>query len=206
MDTIYNSFDEFVDYYLSRGFGSMNKNDFEVLLFNQLRYTELCGKSNYEISVFLKIPETKVKRLRYEADLKYGNYGNQTKEEYYKERFDIIAKNAKVKNKGKNILFAIEDVAFRKYIESLLKKGNLFSDSSFNSEIINLYVEDYLYLLREFYGESEVEKLKKDIKKKAQDEETPVKDLLSKFLDIAVENLAGHAIDLTLSGIKLLLS
>ncbi len=66
-------------------------------------------------------------------------------------------------------------------------------------------MEDYLYLLGEFYGESEVEKLKKDIKKKAQDEETPVKDLLSRVLDSAVSNLAGYALDLSLTGLQLLL-
>ncbi len=66
-------------------------------------------------------------------------------------------------------------------------------------------MEDYLYLLGEFYGESEVEKLKKDIKKKAQDEETPVKDLMSKVLESAVENLAGRALDLSLTGLQLLL-
>ncbi len=34
--------------------------------------------SNYEISILLKIPESKVKCMRYEAELKYGLYNEAT--------------------------------------------------------------------------------------------------------------------------------
>lgn len=60
-----------IDQYLARGFGTMNKNDFEVWIFHYLMQHRLQGKSNYDISVALKIPEQKVKRLRYESELKY---------------------------------------------------------------------------------------------------------------------------------------
>lgn len=53
-----------INEYLSRGFGSMNKNDFEVWIFNYLLQERLKGKSNYDISIELKIPEQKVKRLK----------------------------------------------------------------------------------------------------------------------------------------------
>lgn len=56
--------------YVERGFGSMNKNDFEVWIFSQLMDGELKGKSNYDISTLLRMPESKVKRLAYEALLK----------------------------------------------------------------------------------------------------------------------------------------
>ena len=63
--------EEFIDKYLTRGFGSMNKNDFEVEIMHWLLQNRLNGKSNYEISRKLRIPESKVKRLIYEASLKY---------------------------------------------------------------------------------------------------------------------------------------
>ena len=63
--------DEFMEQYETRGFGSMTKNDFEVLVFNLLRkHGDLKGKTNFEISLELQIPETKVRRLAYESDLK----------------------------------------------------------------------------------------------------------------------------------------
>jgi len=58
--------------YVNRGFGSMNKNDFEVWIFNEfLKQNE--GMLDSEISRKLKISETKVKRLEKEAYLIYGN-------------------------------------------------------------------------------------------------------------------------------------
>lgn len=63
---------EVISKYIEKGFGSMNKNDFEVWIFHYLLEHELQGKKNYEISIGLKIPKSKVKRLRYEAELKYS--------------------------------------------------------------------------------------------------------------------------------------
>ena len=62
---------ELIKKYIDQGFGSMNKNDFEVAIFNEWMKAEGQDKSNYEISLALRIPETKVKRLKYEAELKY---------------------------------------------------------------------------------------------------------------------------------------
>ena len=78
--------------YLERGFGTMNKNDFEVFIFNEIvkdpqGILEFSKKdkddkplkpSNYDLSILLKIPESKVKRLAYEADLKYGAENRET--------------------------------------------------------------------------------------------------------------------------------
>ena len=59
-----------LDVYLNRGFGSMNKNDFEVFIFSQLLDKRFLGYNDYKISIELKIPISKIKRLRYEASLK----------------------------------------------------------------------------------------------------------------------------------------
>lgn len=64
-----------IESYLERGFGSMNKNDFEVFIFSWLiqNHSDYVNTTDNEISWQLKIPESKVKRLRYEAELKFGN-------------------------------------------------------------------------------------------------------------------------------------
>ena len=60
-----------IDQYIERGFGSMNKNDFEVFIFGQmLEMPSYKGKTNYELSLLLRIPESKIKRLRYESSLR----------------------------------------------------------------------------------------------------------------------------------------
>lgn len=89
---------ELIKKYLERGFGSMNKNDFEVAIFNEWMIHEGRGKSNYEISLALRIPETKVKRLKYEAELKYGD--NQ--DEMLKKDLKNCCKMPISKQKAKN--------------------------------------------------------------------------------------------------------
>ena len=66
----------FLEDYVNHRFGSMNKNDFEVLIFNAILNSDLEETSNYKLSRILKIPESKVKRLKYEADLVYNEAGS----------------------------------------------------------------------------------------------------------------------------------
>lgn len=48
----------FIESYISRGFGSMTKNDFEVFIFNCIINDEdyKSYKSDYDLSVMLRIP------------------------------------------------------------------------------------------------------------------------------------------------------
>ena len=88
-----NSIKDVMESYLSRGFGSMNKNDFEVFIFHWLinNKTECKGKSDFVISQCLKIPESKVARLRYEAGLKYTD----PNPDRYREELKMAFKKAK---------------------------------------------------------------------------------------------------------------
>lgn len=133
--------------YLNRGFGSMNKNDFEVWIFNYLLRNDLNAQSNYDISVELGIPESKVKRLRYEASLKYGNPKDKTQ---YNKAFLSLLDNVNLKKGSGNIIqFAVEDIQLRKYLDSILKKKGFFSDTSFNTEIVSITIDDLVVLLEE---------------------------------------------------------
>ena len=64
--------EKILENYLKRGFGTMTKNDFEVAIFHYLlQDSQYADLSNYEMSRKLRIPESKVVRLRYEESLKY---------------------------------------------------------------------------------------------------------------------------------------
>jgi len=145
-----------LDYYLNRGFGSMTKNDFEVYIFNHLLHTQLKGESDYAISVFLKIPESKVKRLRYESELKFGELDGQ---HYSKQFMGLLAKAILRPNHDKQVYFSVENVALRKFISAKLKEGGRFLDSSFNSELVVIHVDDLAYLITQCTEDAE----KKDI-------------------------------------------
>lgn len=150
--------DSFLGMYLQRGWGSMNKNDFEVYIFYCiLQKDEYRDLNDYELSVKLKIPQTKVKRLRYEADLKYL----QPETDAYNEQFREVLKEAKPQMKGdKYVEFVMENKGLYLYIDNLLKKDGRVGDRSFNSEIMVISLDNLTYLLTKTIL---TEKEKKDI-------------------------------------------
>lgn len=149
--------------YVNRGFGSMNKNDFEVWIFNYLLQNNLNGKSNFDISVELGIPETKVKRLRYEASLKYGNPKDINQ---YNAKFHALLSNVNLKKRGSDsiIQFAVEDIQLRKYLDSILKRKGRFADTSFNTEVVSITLDDLAILLDETCSQAEKDKFIKKAK------------------------------------------
>lgn len=136
---------EFLTTYLKKGFGSMTKNDLEVWVFNELlKDPEKTNYSDYDFSIELRIPQTKVKRLRYEAGLVY----NTKNAEEYKKEFLLLLRKAKVKSTNAELIqFSMEDKGLYLYIDSILKKGGRFSDRSHNNEIMQISRNDLVYLL-----------------------------------------------------------
>ena len=97
-----NDLKKFIDRYIERGFGSMNKNDFEVEIFHYLLQTNYFESTkDYEISRQLRIPQSKVKRLKYESELKYP-------EKNQDEKVKEILGNAKIYFDRECIVLSIE--------------------------------------------------------------------------------------------------
>ena len=151
--------DKFIDDYLKRGFGSMTKRDFEVFIMHQLLQGKLKGKSNYEISRELRISEAKVKNLIYETKLKYPS----TDDRLLLENFIDCLLKTKSKLENGQIKFIIEDVATRKYLDNLLKQNNLYSDTSFNSELVVIKPQSLCNLLKIVVSSKEGSALKDKI-------------------------------------------
>lgn len=142
---------ESIEKYLERGFGSMNKNDFEVFIFDYLLQNELEGLSDNAISRKLQIPESKVNWLRYEAELKYPHDEN-----YYKEKFYKILQERVYKTVDNNrIQFSITDKALRLYLDDMLESHGSYADSSFNSNIVTLTASDLMLLISVFEGKKD---------------------------------------------------
>ena len=185
---------ELIEKYLEHGFGSMNKNDFEVFIFNEIiNSQEHKDKSNYELSFFLKIPEPKIKRLRYEANFKYPIY-----EKAIKQEIDKSLSHAKVNaNTLRCIELCLENEVARRYISAIMKKEYRFGDSSFNTEILRITIDDYEYLLKQIYAEEEqkIEDLLKNTKKDFKS--NAFKDVLTEI----IKSTTDSAINLSLSGL-----
>jgi len=63
---------DFLDDYLAIGFGSLLKREIDVLMMDLLlKYTDIQNMGNFDLSLKLKLTESKIKNLKYEANLKY---------------------------------------------------------------------------------------------------------------------------------------
>ncbi len=191
-----------IDQYLNRGFGSMNKNEFEVWIFYYLLQNQLQGKSNFDISVELRLPESKVKRLRYEATLKYGSPQNRKD---YIAAFEKLLTKVSFKKDGDCIQFVVEDIQLRKFLGSELKKGGRFSNTSFNSEIVSIEADDLEFLLKTLWPNEDLNEIYEQAKKKLNKKQFTFKDLLKEFA-MSSANQAGKVfVNLTYTGIRFLL-
>lgn len=174
------------------GFGSMNKNDFEVFIFGQLlQMSEYKGKSNYELSLLLHIPETKIKRLRYESALRNVMPNTDYKVEVYK-----LLERAQLRADKKKIVFQVEDVMIKSYISSVLKQNGRMLDLSFNPELIVLYLDDFQYLANEVYPKEEMDRVMKEAKKLSNasvQKEISWKDIMGWVVEGAVSGAASGA-------------
>lgn len=74
---------EFLDYFLEKGLGSVNKKETDIYLFFLLnKYLKRENKiTNYEWSILLKISERKIKNLRLELGIRYT--ANETDNELF---------------------------------------------------------------------------------------------------------------------------
>jgi len=143
--------------YLAKGMGAMPKREFDILMMNLfLTYGGIEGKSNQDLSILLQTPEATIKRLRYEARLKYPPNGDYVKKEFlivlYRSQFDFDKRDETNIYKMK-ISFIMEDDYLRHEIQGRLKAKGMFADTSFNSEIVKIECGSLISVIREFYGD-----------------------------------------------------
>lgn len=181
-----------IDDYLKRGFGSMNKNDFEVAIFhNVMQDAGYCGLTDYDLSRKLRIPESKVKRLRYEAELKYGNPD-------YRAKFLEILKKAKFYEDGERVQFIVPDMSVRNYLNDIFIKKGIMSNTSYNTDILTISANDLIATLQDMFSTGEI-----DIIVKRAEEISNTKSLT--FQDVLKNVISGIANGVTTWGISALL-
>lgn len=170
-------------------FGSMNKNDYEVALFHLLLKNVFAKKSDYSISINLCIPESKVKRLRYEESLLY----NKKDEKEHLVELGRMLINNKYRIHNERILFAISDKSLRLFLHDLLMEDGRFADSSFNSNLIALTADDLLYLLGKTDKQNEevVSQIRKEIKEGKKDLPKTIIESLKSIVIEASKNMAN---------------
>ncbi len=155
---------DFLKHYLKSGIGSMPKSDIDSLVMHLLdKYANEKGSalgdfSNQIASERLRAPLTKIKKLRYEGGLKFGELPDYEARMRFvkllaKAGLELNTQTASVTK----IVFLVEDILAKNWIQAHIKEHSGIFDGSFNSEIIKVDPEVFFKLLRSLLGSTDID-------------------------------------------------
>lgn len=164
MATTQSSFSEdFLDNYLKFGLGSMPRADIDALVMHLLdKYgydgcQPMAPLSNQTVSERLRTPVAKVKKLRYEAALKFGG---RVEDQAMGRLLSALA-IATLEPQEEKICLVIEDTLAKNWLQGQLKLHQQIFDHSFNTEIIKVSASGLFVVLEALFDKRELESFKK---------------------------------------------
>ena len=178
--------------------GSMSKSDIDSLVMYLLeKYSHnggvpLQGYSNQTLSETLRAPVSKIKRLRYEAGLKYGGRA----EDEAKRRFINCLSAAVIDLDSKKVVLVVEDALAKHWIQGQIKSHGLVFDNPFNSEIVRVSPEGLFVVLEAVLPDADVKtfRAKYDAlakKKKSEEIVSGFSELAKSFAKGALGKVGG---------------
>lgn len=183
----------FLDNYLKFGLGSMTKSDVDALVMHLLDLHGLDGSplaiySNQTVSERLKTPVSKIKKLRYEAALKFGG----RIEDQAMGRLLAALSKASIEPDDGKICLIIEDSLAKNWLQGQLKIHQHIFDHSFNTEIVKVSASGLFQVLKSVFNKIELDKFilgyEAAIKKKNADERVKTfKGVARKFAEGAAK-------------------
>lgn len=191
---------EFLKHYLQLGLGAMPKAEVDALIMHLLDTHGYDGSGplstygNQAVSELLKTPVAKVKKLRYDAALKFGG----RVEDQAKARLLAALSKATLESEGDKVCLIIEDALAKNWLQGQLKNNQLIFEHSFNSEIVRVSAIGLFSVLGSFFDKAaldqfqagyEAAKSKSDIKAVR----TAFQKVTSKFAEGAAKS-AGTAV------------
>lgn len=193
------SFEEdFLENYLKFGLGSMPKSDVDALVMHLLDVYGANGSgplaiySNQTVSERLKTPVSKVKKMRYDAALKFGG----RIEDQAMGRLLAALSKASLEPDGEKVLLIIEDSLAKNWLQGQLKIHQHIFDHSFNTEIVKVSVTGLFQVLDSVFDAAEIARFRKgydDAKKNKTSEErvAAFKGVAKKFAEGAAKAAGG---------------
>ncbi|HHF2869659.1 TPA: hypothetical protein ACPJZQ_004854 [Vibrio alginolyticus] len=190
---------EFLDFllerYLERGFGTLSKSEIDMLMMHLImKYSDLKYKPNHEISLDLKLTETKVKNLIHRGKLQFID----NHEDYVKAEFLALLHKSKLETSKSKVVMVIEDAFVKQGIQARLKSLGYFADNSFNAELVKISLDSFYELLRSFYSEDDIALFEEELNTALEkDEENKIefKGLLKDFLSGASTKAGEKAME-----------
>jgi len=189
--------ESFMEEYLMRGLGSMQKRDVEILFVHLLMKDKMYGEEvdYYELSHDLRISEPRIKRLIYDSQLRYNSYT----EEMAKEDFiDLMKTGSFFIDKYKRINFMIRKPMLMQYFEEWVARFSGLIDTSFNKNFVKVSVDDLSEVLEGLMENPEVmETIKGHLDEACESDSvsTHIESFLKKFFIDKVEETSGHSLE-----------
>lgn len=185
---------EFLENYLKFGLGSMPKADIDALVMSLLDRFGLEGSgplsplSNQVASERLRTPISRVKKLRYEAALKFGGHV----EDQARGRLLAALATASLEPQAEKICLVIEDALAKNWLQGQLKIHQQIFDHPFNSEIVRVSADGMFRVLETLFDKHQLVNFKAGYEKakKANDATARIqnfKNLARKFAEGAAE-------------------
>lgn len=153
---------EFFENYLKFGLGSLPKSDTDALVMHLLDRHGMNGSlpmaalSNQVVSERLRTPVAKIKRLRYDAALKFGG----RIEDQAMGRLLASLSKATLEADGYKICLIIEDSLAKNWLQGQLKIHQQIFDHSFNAEIIKVDANGLFQVLQSCFNKYALEAFK----------------------------------------------
>jgi hypothetical protein len=154
--------DQFLANYLKFGLGSMPKSDVDALamsLIDKFGFDEsgpMAALGNQAASERLRTPVVKIKKLRYEAALKFGG----EVEDQARGRLLAALANASIEPENDKICLIIEDTLAKNWLQGQLKQKQQIFDHPFNTEIIRVSSAGMFAVLESLFGAKDIEAFK----------------------------------------------
>jgi|GEM_PF-1051019 len=194
--------DEFLHHYLKNGIGAMSKSDIDALVMYLLdKYTHTQGValqnySNQVVSQTLRATVTRIRKLRYDAGLKYGG----RVEDEARRRFVTSLGKAALDVEAQRITLIIEDVLARNWIQGEIKEHGIVFDGSFNKEIVRLHPGDFFKVLDAILPDTDVSSFRARFdtltsKKRGEALRDGFASLLTGFVSGTARKLGGQAVN-----------
>ena len=178
--------DDFMEVYLDKGFGLMNKTEIETLMYHVFKKHGLLTGKCFDDSFKLQIPEAKARKLIYDSQVKYAGRNEDELTAYLRKSVGDCLTHAFLSKSGKEIRFAIEDRYLRVALNAKLRANHYFADTSFNKDIISLdenaFGEMILILVPNFQKDNVLERLNAvDLTKETKEKED-AKEIVKDFI------------------------
>jgi len=179
--------DKFIAKFLENGFGSLPKREIEIYIMNLLledgQFINKNGDIDYhEVSLILRLSETKVRNLIYEVELKY-----KKEHSFINQLIELIEKNKYESIDGK-VKFNVQSPLLKQSFEYEVRQlPNSISDGSFAKNIVTITNDTFEKLLKKLFIDEQ--KISNFIKSLPENKKEIVTDKDSLFREFTKEFL-----------------